>query len=402
MAISFDLTPAQEKLRTQTQEFAKREIAPLAREIDEKDDSRMLLPIWKKMAQPPYRYPGMLIPRAYGGHPRSILDICIVCEELAAISQSGISVLLIEGGALGTTTLISGGNEEQKKKYLPPVAKGRKAACFALTEPGTGSDAAALRTRAELKGDKYVLNGRKRYASLAHIASYTVVFAKTNPDAGAKGISAFIVPQGTPGFTVVEKIPCIGMRGHQDEEVTLENCVIPRENLIGEEGKGLKYALGTLDRTRTTLVAGYIGLARAALEESVKFANARTTFGKPIAENQAISFPLTDVAIDIEAARLLTYKAASLADKGVRHTVETAAAKAFASQTLLKATNLALEVHGGFGGTKRFAVERMLRDASIWVFAQGAINIQKIIVMRDLFKRLEPSPEMIKDIVEQG
>ena len=400
--ISFELTPEQEEIRNQAREFAQKEIAPIAAEIDEKDDTRLLLTLWPKMAQPPYRYTGMFIPAEYEGSPRGILDACIIIEELAAVGQSAMCAALIEVAGLGTSPLVIGGNEDQKKKYLPQISRGEGVPTFALTEPGTGSDAAGLRTVAELVGDEYVLNGRKRYASLAHVAEFIVVFAKTDPTKGARGISAFIVPKGTPGFAVIERIPCIGMRGHQDEEVLIENCRIPRENLIGEEGKGLRYGLGTLDETRTTLTGGFIGLARTALEEAVKFARARKAFGQPISEFQAISFPLTEVAIEIEAARLLNYKAAWMADRGMRHTVETAAAKAFASQLLIKATNLAVDVHGGFGGTKRFPVERMVRDGRIWVFAQGAPNVQKLIVMRDLFKRLEPPPALLEEIAARG
>jgi acyl-CoA dehydrogenase len=402
MAYSFEFTTEQEELRKQAAEFAKGEIAPLAAEIDEKDAPQLLISIMRKAAQPPYSYVGVAIPKEYGGSPRSLLDICIIIEELAAGGKSAISAAIMETSLLAPGVFKLGGSEEQKKKYFPIVANGEGFLSFCLTEPGIGSDAADLRTKAELKGNEYILNGRKRYASFAHIAEYNVVFAKTAPEKGARGISALIVPKGTPGFTVVERVPCIGMRGHQDEEVLIEHCHIPKENLIGEEGRGLRYALGSLDESRTTLCCGYIGLARAALEEAVRFAKARKAFGQPIAEFQAISFPLTEVAIEIEAARLLAYKAAWLGDKGIRHTVETAAAKAFASQLLIKATNLAVDVHGGFGATKRFPVERMLRDGRIWVFAQGAPNIQKLIVMRDLFKRLEPPPSLLEEIAAKG
>ncbi len=402
MGFSFDLTPEQEELRRQAAEFARREIAPLAAEIDEKDDSQLLLSVGQKMAQPPYRYLGMHIPEEYGGHPRSLIDICIIMEEIAAIGQSAICAASIEGALLSPGPFIKGGSEEQKKKYLPLIARGEERISFCLTEPGIGSDVAGLETRAKLVDNTWVLNGRKRYASFAHVADYHVVFAKTDPEKGARGISAFVVPGGTPGFTVIERIPCIGMRGHQDEEVLIEDCRIPKENLIGEEGRGMRYALGALDESRTTLTSGFIGLARAALEEGVRFSKARKAFGQPIAEFQAISFPLTEVAIEIEAARLLAYKAAWLGDQGIRHTAETAAAKAFASQLLIKATNVAVEVHGGFGGTKRFPVERMLRDGRIWVFAQGAPNIQKLIVMRDLYKRLEPPPGLVEELAARA
>jgi len=403
VSISFDLTIEQEETRRQAYEFACQEIAPLVAEIDEKDDSALVLSIHKKMAQPPYRYAGIWIPEKYQGNPRSLLENCIITEELAAGGLSGIGVVIVEVLGVGLVMpILIGGSEEQKSKYLPLIARGEAFGSFGLTEPGIGSDAAALRTRAVLQNNEYVLNGRKRYQSFAHVADFNVIFAKTDPEKGAKGISAFIVPKGTPGFNVIEKVLCMGLRGHQDEEVELRDCRIPKENLIGEEGKGLRYALGTLDKTRTSLTGGFIGLARAALEEAVKFARARKVFGQPIAEFQGISFPLTEVAIGIEAARLLTYKAALLSDKGERHTAETAAAKAFTSELLLKATNVAMDVHGGFGGTKRFPIERILRDARIWVFAQGAPNIMKIIVMRDLFKKLEPTQALIEEIAAKG
>lgn len=402
MSVSFDLTPQQVEITKQANEFARKEIAPIAAEIDERDDSKLLLDIWKKMAQPPYAYTGMFIPSEYGGTPRSIMDICLIIEEVTAIGQSAVCVALLEVAGVGTKPLLLGGNDNLNKKYLPPIAKGEAIGCFGLTEPGIGSDAVALSTQANLVGDEYILKGRKRYLSFAHIAEYALVFAKTDPSKGAKGISGFVLPTNTPGFSVVEKVSCMGMRGHQDEEVAIDNCHIPKDHLIGEEGRGLRYALGALDDTRTTLTSGFIGLAKAALEEGVRFAKARKAFGQPIAEFQAISFPLTDIAIEIEAARVLNYKAAWLADKGEKHTVETAAAKAFASQLLTKATNVAMDVHGGFGGTKRFPIERILRDGRIWVFAQGTPNVQKLIVMRDLFDRLNPSPELLKEIEAKG
>ncbi|HIE17403.1 MAG TPA: acyl-CoA dehydrogenase [Dehalococcoidia bacterium] len=403
MSISFDLTIEQESVRKEAYEFAREQIAPLIAEIDEKDDSALVLSIHKKMAQPPYSYTGIWIPKEYDGTPRSLLENCIITEELAAGGLAGIGVVIIEVLGVGVALpILIGGRQEQKRKYLPLIARGEAFGSFGLTEPGIGSDAGALTTRAVLRNNVYVLNGRKRYESFAHIADFNVIFAKTSPEKGAKGISAFIIPKETPGFRVVERVPCIGLRGHQDEEVELKDCRIPKENLIGEEGKGLKYALSTHDKTRTSVTGGFIGLARAALEEAVKFARARKAFSQPISEFQAVSFPLTEVAIAIEAARLLTYRAAWLSDRGERHTVETAAAKVFASDLLIKATNVAIDVHGGFGGTKRFPVERMLRDARIWVFAQGAPNIMKLIVMRDLFKRLEPPQSLLNQVAARG
>ena len=403
MSISFDLTDEQQETKRQACEFARQEIAPLAAEIDEKDDSVLALSIHKKMAQHPYMYTGIWVPKEYQGNPKSLLENCIITEELAAGGLSAIGVVIIELLGVGVVMpILMGGSEEQKRRCLPLIARGEAFGSFGLTEPGIGSDAVALKTRAVLQNNEYVLNGRKRYHSFAHVADLNVIFAKTDPEKGARGISAFIVPKGTPGFRVIERIPCIGLRGHQDEEVELRDCRIPKENLIGEEGKGLKYALGTLDKTRTSLTGGYIGIARAALEEGVRFARARKAFGQPIGEFQGVGFPLAEVSIGVEAARLLNYKAAWLSDNGRSHTAETAAAKSFAAELLLKSTNVAVDVHGGFGATKRFPVERLLRDGRIWVFAQGAPNIMKLIVMRDLFKRLEPSQALIDEIAAKG
>ncbi|MEW6034169.1 MAG: acyl-CoA dehydrogenase family protein [Chloroflexota bacterium] len=384
MAFSFELTSEQEHIRDQARGFAAREIAPIAAEVDEKD----VFPwhLYKKLAQPPYQYTAWFIPEEYGGRPRSLMDTCIIAEELAYAGKSTIGTVLIEACGLGTGSLKAGGNEVQKRKYWPPVARGEAVMAFGLTEPRGGSDAAGLETMAERDGDHYVLRGRKRYASFASICNQITIFARTDPGAGARGISAFIVEQGTPGFKVVEKVPCLGMRGHQDEEVVLEDCRIPKGNLIGEEGKGLRYALASLDETRTTLCGGYIGLARAALEDAVDYAKARQAFGKPLSEYQALRFPMADVSVMIEAARLMMYRVAWMADhKNAKHTAETAAAKSLASETLLKAINVAVEVLGGFGCTKRHPVERYYRDGRIWVFAQGAPNIQKLIVSRALF-----------------
>lgn len=404
MPFSFDLTPEQEKLKRDAAEFSKKEIAPVVAEMDEKDDSAILVATAKKLAR--QGYAGWLVPKEYGGQGRSLLDACIILEELVFQAQSAtpylMSLMVFIGGGPVTYGILKGGNEEQKRRLVPELATGEKCVSFCLTEPGMGSDAAAVKTTARLEGNSYILNGRKRYVTFAHVAEYHGVVANMDIRKGAKGIGLFIVPKGTPGFSVVERVPCLGMRGHQDEEVLLENCRLPKENLIGKEGEGLRLALSGLDKTRTTVTSGYIGLARAALEASVKFSQARKAFGQPISDFQAISFPLTEIAVGIEAARLLLYKAAWLAGQDKRHSVETATAKVLASELLLRATSVAIDVHGGFGCTKRFSVERMFRDGRIWVFAQGAPNIMKLIVMRDLFSRLEPDAKLLEELAERA
>ncbi|MDI6777005.1 MAG: acyl-CoA dehydrogenase family protein [Syntrophales bacterium] len=386
MAICFDLTPEQEEIKRQAGEFGEREVLPIAAQIDEKDE--MPWDLWRKMAMPPHRYTAMYIPKEYDGTAWPILDICIAAEEITFASQSAMAGMLMEAPGLAPTTILAGGSEEQKKKYVAPVARGEAFGAFGLTEPGVGSDASALETVAEFKNGKYILNGRKRYMSFAHAADWGVVMAKTDPARGARGVSAFVIERGTSGYSVIERVPTMGCRGHQDEEVLLKDCIIPKEQLVGEAGKGLKYALSTLDETRTTLCAGFLGLTRAAFTEAVEYAKTRFAFGHPIGEYQLVSFSLGDIATEIEAARLLIYRAALLADRKVKHSAETASAKAFTSQLLLKATNLAVEVHGGFGCTKRHPVERMFRDARTWVFAQGAPYVQRLVNARSIFPEL--------------
>ena len=385
--INYELTEHQERIKSEASEFARTVIAPRAEEIDRTGSSKSVMDVWAAMAKEPYQYTGMHTPVEYGGYPRSLLDQVIIAEELAAVGKSPVCSLLLEG--LELIAITNHGTEEMKRKYIPPTVRGESKGSFALTEPGTGSDAAELRCRAQRVGDEYIINGRKRYVSYAHEASYIYVYAVTDQSKGPRGISAFLVPTDIPGYKVLERYECIGMRGHEDEEVQFNNCRIPKENLIGEEGKGFSYALEVLDEGRTTLSAGFIGLARACLDEAVVFAKGRVTFGKPLFHRQALSFPLAEIAAQIDAVRLLIYNAAWLHERGKRHTIETAKAKTLAAKVMLDAANMAIEVLGGFGCTKRHVVERLYRDARIWSFAQGATQMMKFIITRDLFGKYE-------------
>ena len=385
--IGFDFTEHQEKIKAEAAEFAAKYIAPRAAEIDKTDESP--LDIWKAMSKTPYQYTGMNIPAAYKGHPRAMLDQLIIIEEITTVGKSPVSTILMQITGLGTATVVNNASEALKKKYLPLVASGKKMGAYGLTEPGTGSDAAGLKCRARRDGDTYVIDGRKRYISFAHESAYVIVFAQTEVDGENRGISAFIVPAETPGFRVVERVPCMGLKGHQDEELDFKNCRIPAENLIGEEGKGLSYALRSLDQTRTTLNAGFIGLARACVEESVSYAKARKTFGKELYHRQSLSFPLAEVAAKIDAARLMNFKAGWLHDRGEKHTVETAKAKTLATRVMLEAVDLAVEIHGGFGCTTRHIVERYYRDARIWSFAQGTPEMMDYLITRELFGKYD-------------
>jgi butyryl-CoA dehydrogenase len=385
--IGFDLTEHQERIKAEAAEFAARIIAPRADEIDRTDEAPV--DIWQAMSEVPYQYTGMSIPAKYQGYPRTLLDQSIIIEEITAVGKSPVCTILMQITGLGTVTIVNNASEDLKKKYLPVVASGRKMGSYGLTEPGTGSDASGLKCRARKERDGYVINGRKRYTSFAHESAHIIVFAQTESAGENPGISAFIVPTDNPGFRVVDCLPCMGLKGHQAEELEFKDCHIPLENLIGEEGKGINYALRSLDQTRTTLNAGFIGLARACLEESVSFAKTRLTFGKELYHRQSLSFPLSEVAAKIDAARLMNYKAAWLHDRGEKHTVETAKAKTLATRVMLDAADLAVEIHGGFGCTNRQAVERYYRDARIWSFAQGTPEMMDYLISRDLFGKYE-------------
>jgi len=385
--IGFDLSEHQEQIKAEAAEFAAKYITPRAAEIDKTDESPV--DIWQAMSKAPFQYTGMNIPAAYKGQPRSILDQLIIIEEITAVGKSPVSTILLQITGLGTATVVNNASEALKKKYLPVVASGQKMGAYGLTEPGTGSDAAALKCKARRDGDVYVIDGRKRYISFAHESAYIIVFAQTESAGENRGISAFIVPAATPGFRVVERVSCMGLKGHQDEELEFKDCRVPAENLIGEDGKGLSYALRSLDQTRTTLNAGFIGLARACVEESVSYAKARKTFGKELYHRQSLSFPLAEVAAKIDAARLMNFKAGWLHDRGEKHTVETAKAKTLATRVMLEAVDLAVEIHGGFGCTTRHIVERYYRDARIWSFAQGTPEMMDYLISRDLFGKYD-------------
>ena len=384
--ISFQLNEHQEKIKAEAAEFARAVIEPRAEYFDRQDEAPV--EVWTAMSREPYRYTGMHIPPQYGGSPRPLLDQVIIIEEITAVGKSPVSTILMQITGLGTVTVVNNASEELKKKYLPIVAGGAKMASFGLTEPGTGSDAAGILTTARKVDGEYVINGRKRYTSFAHQSAYIILFVRTE-SGGTGGISAILVPTDTPGYRIVERVPCLGLRGHQEEELEFVDCRVPAANLIGEESRGLSYALRSLDVTRTTLNAGFIGLARACLEEAVSYARVRKTFGKELFHRQALSFPLAEIAAKIDAARWMNFHAAWLHDQGKKHTVETAKAKLLSTQAMLEAANMAVEVYGGFGCTQRHIVERYYRDAKIWSFAQGSPEIMDYIIARDLFGKYE-------------
>jgi alkylation response protein AidB-like acyl-CoA dehydrogenase len=326
---------------------------------------------------------GMPFPEEYGGLGSSEVSILMVIEELARACATTALLLCVQ--QLGALPILLAGTEEQKQRFIPKLASGEWLAAYALTEPGSGSDAGAMRTHAVRKGDTYVINGLKHFITNAGIAHINTVFATTTDEKGQKRISAFVVESDRPGFRMGKIENKMGIRGSQTGELVFEDCVIPVENRLGEEGEGFKIALKTLDRTRPGIAAQALGIAQGALDEAVKFAKQRVQFGKPIIENQGIQFMLADMDIQVEAARRLVYHAGELMDAGApRFSRESAIAKTFASDMAIAVTNDAIQVLGGYGYMKEFPVERMMRDAKITQIYEGTNQIQRMVIARAL------------------
>jgi alkylation response protein AidB-like acyl-CoA dehydrogenase len=368
-------------LQKMVQEFARKEIAPHAAEIDETEEFP-----WenvKKMAE--MGLMGLCVPEKYGGAEMDTVCYALVVEELAKACSSTSTILAVHSSA-GMMPIVYFGTEEQKQKYLPDLAAGDKIAAFALTEPGAGSDAAGVRTTAVEDGNEWVLNGAKCFITNGGAADVYSVFATTDKSKGVKGITGFIVEKGTPGFSIGKKEEKLGIRASATTELIFENCRIPKENLLGKVGEGFKIAMKVLDSGRIGIGAISVGVAQAALDEAVKYAKVREQFGKPIAGFQAISFMLADMAMQTEAARQLVYHAASLKDAGLPFTKEAAIAKAFASDMVVKVTNDALQIMGGYGYSKEYPVERLLRDARIFPIVEGTNQVQRIVIAGHLLK----------------
>lgn len=360
-------------------DLAREKVAPRAAEIDEQGefpwDMKELLAKQDILAMP--------FPEEYGGLGSSERTILMTIEELSKACATTGLILCVQ--QLGALPILLTGTDEQKRRFIPGLASGEWLAAYGLTEPGSGSDAGAMRTRAERRGDTYVLNGLKHFITNAGIAHVNTVFAVTDPSAGTRGISAFVVEADRPGFRLGKVENKMGIRGSQTGELVFEDCVIPAENLLGQEGDGFKIALATLDRTRPGIAAQALGIAQGALDFAVQYAKQRVQFGKPIIENQGIQFMLADMDIKVEAARRLIYHVGDLIDSGsARFSRESAIAKTFASDMAMEVTNDAIQVLGGYGYMKEFPVERMMRDAKICQIYEGTNQIQRLVIARVL------------------
>jgi alkylation response protein AidB-like acyl-CoA dehydrogenase len=371
---------AEEKMMIDVvRELAQEKVAPRAAEIDAQGE----FPWDMKELLATQGILGMPFPEEYGGLGSSELSVLMAIEELAKACATTALILCVQ--QLGALPILLAGTEEQKQRYIPRLASGEWLASYALTEPGSGSDAGAMRTKAERRGDTYVLNGLKHFITNAGIAHVNTVFATTDPSAGTRGISAFVVEGDRSGFHMGKVEHKMGIRGSQTGELVFEDCVIPVENLLGKEGEGFKIALATLDRTRPGIAAQALGIAQGALDFAVKYAKERVQFSKPISENQGIQFMLADMDIEVEAARQLVYHAGELMDQGVeRFGRESAIAKTFASDAAIRVTNDAIQVLGGYGYMREFPVERMMRDAKITQIYEGTNQIQRIVIARAL------------------
>ncbi|RXZ70329.1 acyl-CoA dehydrogenase [Fusobacterium necrophorum] len=366
------------KIREVAKKFAETEVAPIAEEIDR--DSIYPEETFQKMVK--CGFTGIGIPVEYGGSGGGDIIKCIVVEEIAKKCASTAGILSIHG--IFGQSILKFGSEEQKKLYLPQVTNGGKHGAFALTEPDAGSDAGAAKTRAVKDGEEYIINGTKCFITGGATADYVLVFALTDPSKGLKGLSAIVVEKGTPGFTIGKKEDKMGIRASETSELVFDHCRVPVKNLIGSEGQGFKIAMIMLDGARIGVGAQALGIAEGALEESIKYMKERVQFGKPISALQGLQWYIAEMGTKIECTKWMLYRAASLKEQGVPHTKEAAMAKLNAAETARFVTNLALQIHGGYGYMKDYPLERMLRDAKITEIYEGTSEIHKVIIARAL------------------
>jgi len=377
--MKFELTEEQRLFRGMVRDFAAREVAPLAKQVDEEG----IFPreTIRKMGE--LGLMGVAIPAEYGGAGSDSVCYAIAMEEIARACAS-TSVIMSVNNSLVADALYKFGTEAQKRRYLVPLAGGKLLGCFALSEPGAGSDASAQQTTVAREGGVFVLNGTKNFITNALEADLALVFATVDRSLRAKGVCAFLVEKDTPGFTISKVEKKLGLHGTSCCQVVFENCRVPAHNLLGEVGQGFKIAMIALDAGRIGIAAQAVGIAQAALDISIRYAQERVAFEKPIASFQAIQWMIADMAVQIEAARLLTYRAAWLKDKGLRHTKESAMAKLFASETAGRAATKALQIHGGYGYLYDFPAQRLFRDARITEIYEGTSEIQRLVIANQL------------------
>jgi len=379
--MDFELTDEQQLIRDAVREFAEAEVTPIAAELDR--DHRFPYELLPKLAE--MNLMGMPYPEKAGGAGADYVSYVIAIEELSRACAS-TGVIVSAHTSLATWPVSKFGTEAQHDKYLHDMASGRRLGAFALTEPAAGTDAGAGTATAALHKEGYALNGSKMFITNAPFAEVYVVFAKTDPARGTRGMSAFIVEKDTPGFSVGEAEHKLGIRGSSTPPIYFSDCRVPREALLGAEGDGFKIAMATLDGGRIGIAAQALGIAQAALDAAVAYAKERVQFGKPIATLQAIQWMIADMATEIDAARLLVYRAASCVDHGRPYSTEGAMAKLFASETATRVAGKAIQIHGGYGYTESYPVERNYRDAKITEIYEGTSEVQRMVIARSTLR----------------
>jgi butyryl-CoA dehydrogenase len=375
-SMKLELNDQQKMIQKMVREFAEKEIAPIAAELDKEE--KYPTETLKKMAK--LGLLGIIIPTEYSGAGLDTVSYSIIVEEISRKCAS-TGVITSVHNSLVANPIMKYGTEEQKKKYLPRLAKGEDIGAFAGTEPNAGSDLGAMQTTAVLKGNNYIINGDKTFITSGSNAGIIIVFAVTDKSMGSKGISAFIVENNFKGFKVGSIYEKLGINASGTSELIFENMEVPKENLLGKEGEGFKIALGTLDAGRIGIAAQAVGIAQAALDESIEYSKQRQQFGRPISKFQAIQWMIADMATNIEAARFLVYNASYTKDhKDGRFSKEAAMAKLFAAETAIDAVINAVQIHGGYGYTKEYTVERLFRDAKITEIYEGTSEVQRMVI----------------------
>ena len=377
-----DLNEDQIIIRDTVRDFAEKNIRPVIMEYDE--SQKFPIEIFKQLGE--LGFLGIVIPEEYGGAGLGYQEFAIIIEELAKVDPS-IALSVAAHNGLCTNHIYKFGNEEQRKKYLPDLASGKKIGAWGLTEPSSGSDAAGMKSFAEKKGDYYILNGGKTFITHGTVGETAVVMAITDKEKRKKGISAFILEKGMEGFITGKKENKLGMRASDTTQLAFDNCKVPAENLIGNEGEGFIQAMQILEGGRISIAAVSVGLAQGALNAALKYSKERKQFGKELSEFQAIQFKLSDMQTNTEAARLLTYRAANMKDKGLPNKKEAAMAKLYASEIAEKASSEAVQILGGYGFIKDYPVEKFYRDVKLLTIGEGTSEIQRIVIARELLEK---------------
>ncbi len=379
--MDFTLSKEHEMVRTLYRDFAENEVKPLAQEVDETEE----FPRGTLEKMNALGFMGIPVEKEYGGQGCDTLAYALCVEELSKVCGT-TGVIVSAHTSLCAEPIRKFGTEEQKQKYLVPLAKGEKLGAFGLTEPGAGTDAAGQQTKAVECGDDYILNGSKIFITNGKEADIYVVFAMTDKSLGTKGISAFIVEKGTPGFTFGTKEKKMGIRGSATYELIFTDCRIPKENLLGKLGKGFGIAMTTLDGGRIGIAAQALGLAAGALEQTIAYVRERKQFNRPISAFQNTQFMLADMAVQVETARMLVYKAALAKDNHKTYSLEAAMAKLYASEIAMEVTTKAVQLHGGYGYTREYDVERMMRDAKITEIYEGTSEVQRMVISANILR----------------